>query len=240
MIKIAVCDDIEFYAKQIKEILLANQQVLNGEQQDIHIFTDGEKLCEYAKKHQLDQIYLDIDMPDINGMEVACYIRETLHDSKVGIIFVTGTSEHVKELFDYQPFGYIEKPIDERKLVNISRRLYELKHVRDRKFSFKANGISYNIFCHQLIYLQKEGHNIVLNWYSEDKMEYTSVRGTVKEMEDKLPCDIFVKISSSVIVNMQYIDVLSQNDVILRNGQILSMSRGCKKDVRDRWLDGKM
>lgn len=240
MIRIAICDDIKFYADQLKELLLVNNGILNGEQQDIHIFSDGKDLCEYAKKNQLDQIYLDIDMPVMNGMEAAAYIREILQDNEVSIIFMTGTSEHDRKLFDYQPFGFLEKPIDEEKLLNIMRKLYKLKHEKDRKYDFMSDGILYSLFYHQIIYIQKDDHNIIVNWYNDDKIEYASKRGTIKEAEEELSSGKFVKISSSVIVNMQYIDALSGDDVILKNGQILSMSRSCKKAVIEKWLERKV
>lgn len=240
MIRIAICDDIKFYADQIKELLLMNNGILNGEQQDIHIFSDGKDLCEYAKNNQLDQIYLDIDMPVMNGMEAAAYIREILQDNEVSIIFMTGTSEHDRKLFDYQPFGFLEKPIDEEKLVNIMRKLYQLKHAKDRKLNFKSEGTLYSVFFHQIIYIQRDNHDIVVNWHNGNNQVYANMRGTIKEMEQNLPAGDFVKINSGVIVRLQCIECISKDDVVLKNGQRFSVSRRCKDSVEARWLDSKM
>lgn len=240
MIRVAICDDIKFYTDQIKKLLLANKDIVNGEEQEIHTFSNGKDLCEYAKDNQLDQIYLDIDMPVMNGMEAAGYIRETLQDNQVRIIFITGTSENDRKLFDYQPFGFLEKPIDEERLLNIMRKLYKLKHAKYGMLNFKSEGVLYSVPLEKILYIHKDVHYIVVNWYNGNNQVYANVRGTIKEIEQELPDADFVKISSSVIVRLEHIKNISKEEVMLKNGQRFGLSRRCKDNVEAKWLDRKI
>ena len=78
MIRIAVCDDDELYiTKTIKPLLMKAQKVV-GIQIDVKFFSNGVRLLEEYNNHQYyDIVILDIDMPDINGKELAARLRES-------------------------------------------------------------------------------------------------------------------------------------------------------------------
>ena len=117
MLEIAVCDNEEIYTDIVESMLKKHSDQFE-EPLNIHKFSDGRSLCDYMTTHNVDQLFLDVDMPEMNGIDVAEYIREELQNYIVTLFFITGTSGYERKLFEFQTFGFLEKPIDENKLVN--------------------------------------------------------------------------------------------------------------------------
>ena len=108
---VAVCDD-----EQTQIDILKNNLIKYSIDTDIEFFIDeyisGELLIEKYKsvKSPYDIIFLDMEMPDIKGLDVAVAIRE-LPDRNVSIAFVTSYPEYMQDSFDVQTSQYIIKPV---------------------------------------------------------------------------------------------------------------------------------
>ena len=100
--KIAICDDekqiIIDYSKIINEYLYENNIVCT-----VDAFTDGNSFLQLANEYDL--VFLDYDLPDINGMEIARNIRE--NDGRIMIVFLTAYAEHVYDSFEVDAFRYL-------------------------------------------------------------------------------------------------------------------------------------
>lgn len=104
-------------------------------------FRYAEDSISYAKEHSCDVAFLDIDMPDINGISCAEQLKRINPD--VNIIFCTGYGHYRAEAFDLHASGYIEKPVTvekiRRELDNLRRPVKEVISLRVQTFgNFEA------------------------------------------------------------------------------------------------------
>ena len=107
--RIAICDD----EQKIRE-MIAEKVQKRYPAADIHLFRDGEELvCEkkLLQGERYDILFLDIQMPGRDGMEVARWLRD--REEKLVIIFVTGAEEYVFQAFDVGAFHYLVKPFSD-------------------------------------------------------------------------------------------------------------------------------
>lgn len=234
LINIAVCDDIEIYVKEIADVIYNEMDIWNGE---IHIleFTKSRLLYEYIQENPMDIIFLDVEMPEMSGIDIAAYLRKEQNDHKTEIIFVTGTLEYDRELLNFQPFGFLEKPINREVLKNICQKYDVLNKNKRDEICVHRNGVLYHVFCDELMYIQKEGKNAVLYEYSKQETDYFLMRTTMKDMWSRLSHKEFVKVSSSLIVNMRYIKCIEKDVVYLINDQQFTISRRCAQGVRGNY-----
>lgn len=104
---IAVCDDEEYYREYLK-IMMGEYLTKKGILFDIDTYNDGMELCrKESNLHKYDAIFLDIDMPDKNGMETAYEIR--MQNSEVDIVFITVMQQYVFEGYKVGAVRYIMK-----------------------------------------------------------------------------------------------------------------------------------
>ncbi|MDE5781296.1 MAG: response regulator, partial [Lachnospiraceae bacterium] len=112
MLQIGVCDDdVQFTSKIEKMIIDIGHQ--KGILVEIDVFFDGSTLLEHIQKNDVryDLLFLDIEMQDMNGLEVAKRIRK--FDDLVYLIYITAHKNYAVEAYDVHPFQFILKPIKE-------------------------------------------------------------------------------------------------------------------------------
>lgn len=106
MITIFICDDDNIYLNKLEEYFYKffEENSLNYE---LKAFTDSKVLLQSIKKKICDILVLDIDMPEINGIEIAKYIRN--FNSDITLIFITNMEHLVFESVKYTPYRFIRK-----------------------------------------------------------------------------------------------------------------------------------
>lgn len=111
MIRVAVCDDEEYICDTLKEYLLDYQFKYNYDFK-VDKFLSCEELLERLKQPQAYHlILLDIEFPNMNGVELSRKLRDTLGDRQTQIVFISSKESYAMELFAVQPFDFMVKPI---------------------------------------------------------------------------------------------------------------------------------
>lgn len=85
------------------------------------LFESGEQLLDYLRENPLDVVFLDIEMPGINGLQLSEQIQDL--NENIEIIFVTAFNQYAVEAFELQAMDYIMKPLTEERLGKTIRRL---------------------------------------------------------------------------------------------------------------------
>lgn len=114
--KIVALDDSAIMVKML-EVLLGTNYEFRG-------FTKGDRALTYLASHKADLLILDIDMPEMNGLEVLDRIRAN-PELKIPIIMLTSNNdkEHVIECFKRGAIDYAIKPIDEEAFIQKIKKL---------------------------------------------------------------------------------------------------------------------
>lgn len=111
MYRVIAVDDEALALRRFKHIL-ENESRLEL----LETFTNPETALEYVKNNAIDIAFLDIEMPGINGLELAERIQEI--DPYVSIIFVTAFDQYALDAFKAHAIGYLLKPLDKVELTN--------------------------------------------------------------------------------------------------------------------------
>lgn len=120
MIRIAAVDDERHVLERFERMVLEVKELeLCG------LFETGEQLLSYLKEHPLDAVFLDIEMPGINGLQLSEQILDL--NETIDIIFVTAFNQYAVEAFELQAMDYIMKPFTEERLGKTVKRLLKTK-----------------------------------------------------------------------------------------------------------------
>ena len=128
---------------------------------DIDVFYSGVELCEKIETGELpycyDMLFLDIQLPNMNGVDIGRYIRQKLKNQIVQIVYVSSQREYAMELFDFRPLNFLIKPIDESAILNVVEQFEEINEKDNYLFRFKKGRDFYKIPISKILYFERKG-----------------------------------------------------------------------------------
>jgi len=187
-------------------------------------FDEAPEALSYLKKNKPDIIFLDIEMPDLTGIQLI----EKLDISPAHYIFVTAHSQYAHESYNLNVPDYMTKPPSyERFKQSVSKVLKVLHHFREDTLVLDIGRKRFRIPKSHIDWIEAENYHVKIygNKFSEDHL---ALRVRLHQLEDLLPKEHFLKLNRSAIVKMKYIKSIRNNEVTLRNDKKITISRSCK------------
>jgi len=164
-------------------------------------FDDSIKALEYIQRHSVNVIFLDINMPKLDGLTFSKVIN-TLPVKPV-LVFITAYREHALEAFEVSAFDYILKPYSQTRIADTLQRLENSTAVRlhNDKLTLWKNEILYVLDADDIYYCEAHKHEVYV--YTKDKRFV--VASSISDFHKKLRQDCFFRCHRSYIVNIDKI-----------------------------------
>lgn len=229
MLHIAIVEDEQAYVKHLTEYIDRFRQEFSQEIK-VTVFSDGDEILEnYTASY--DIILMDIQMRFIDGMTAAEKIREL--DQDVVIMFITNMTSYAVKGYEVDALDYIVKPVE---YFSFSQKLLRaVGRVKRREESYimvpVETGIQ-KIFLGELYYVESFGHQLV---YVTKKGRVAS-RGVMKQLEEQLTPKGFFRNGKSYLVNMKYVEGISEGCCMIHNEK-LQISRQKRKEFMEVLLN---
>ncbi|WP_122641947.1 LytR/AlgR family response regulator transcription factor [Luxibacter massiliensis] len=231
MVKIAVCDDNVNMAAEL-EALLLEIETLYKIDMDIDIFFDGKTLCNSIELgNKYDMIYLDIRMKEVNGISAAKKIREK--DLDTILIYVSSYDSYLKQLFEVQPFRFLDKPVDRERFCSTFIKAYQKIMDNSIFFQYKFNKEIYRVPVKEIMYFESD--NRVIHLVMETRIDRFYGKLNVVEEWFRNSKMVFLRIHQSYLVNFTYIKCMGFTKLELFNGKVLPISDERQKKIRDKY-----
>lgn len=215
---------------------------------------DGQQAVAAIQQQQPDLVFLDVQMPVVDGFGV---VQRIGPEKMPAVVFVTGYDEHALRAFEVHALDYLLKPfgrdrfqqtlrharehIERRRAGDLGRRLLALVHdvkpepQRADRLVVKSGGRVFFLRTEEIDWIEAAGNYVRLH-LGEDAHLF---RETMTRMESRLDGRRFIRIHRSRIVNAERIKELQpwfngEYVVVLRNGTRLTLSRGCREKFQER------
>lgn len=178
---------------------------------EIKLFEDGRALL--ADGGHKDIVFLDIEMPDVNGI----YIGQELmkEDKNTIIIIVTSYIEYLDEAMKFHVFRYLSKPVDKQRLFRNLKDAIQLYSNITATLPIETKDGVYTVLTSHIVYVEVITRKVIIHTIEGD---YYSIQH-IQYWLDKLPHGIFFQSHRSFIVNFAYVNNFDHSLIYLYNGQ---------------------
>jgi len=196
-------------------------------------FREPVKAIEFLRNEEIDLIFLDINMPDISGIQLIATLAV-----KPMVIFTTAYSNYAVESYNLNAVDYLLKPITfERFLaaVNKAADSFALKNKTGTKNAgpgtvfIKSGPQTYQVKIAEIFYLQKDGNYITV--YLKDKK--ILIRENMTDIFDIVPEEQFVRVHKSFVVAVRHITMIEVHQLII-NGEKIPIGSTYREALRVR------
>jgi DNA-binding LytR/AlgR family response regulator len=228
MVNIAICDDDKLFLEKLSD-LITNEAKLKQYRIKIYKTDNSIEFAKQIEKNRYDVIILDIEMPELNGFDIA-----DSYKGKSKIVFVTNHQELVFDSFKYHPYNFIRKD----RIEDFHEVLSDLMQVHNKNTLLINETVEKTyILLEDIVYIHTNKNYV----YITCKSKTYKFRITIKDILNKLD-ERFVQINSGEIVNVLYIKRISGKDLVIGTEDwediVLSISYSKYKNVVSVFLQG--
>lgn len=225
---IALCDDNQAAVWQLKELI---QEYLTQKKIEATLlsFFDAEEVLHCTE--EVDILFLDIDMPGKDGIQVGQELRK--RGSQCKIIMATGREDRFKETYRFVPFRFATKPFMKEEIEEYLEDVMKTFVGRNRVEFYKAR-ILYNIEEHQIQYIRAYDGYVEAKVNARDALLRKEI--SLGKLEEELDMRLFYRVNREYMVNMYYIENYRSGIIDVCDLQI-KVSRRNKKDFEKRFQE---
>ncbi len=235
--RIAICDDNIENLSELRGYIEEYFTGKAGKVSEICSFGSAKELLREIQKKRFDIYFLDVVIPELNGMELGRIIRS--EDQRAVIVYITVSREFAFEAFGVQAFQYLQKPVDRAKLSDtMDRILHLLEKMGSSKICVRTKEGLVNIDMADIMYVENISRCTV--YTMKDGTCITSVcnRTSFEKSVSFLSREAgFVQPHKSYFVNMHFIRTFGPKSISLDDGTQIAVSRKRFADTKKTYLE---
>lgn len=243
-LRAVIVDDEALARSRLRKMLAGSAEV-----EILADCSNGPEAIAFIRAHHPDVVFLDVQMPEVSGFDV---LRALAPESWPAVIFVTAHDRHAIEAFEVHALDYLLKPFTQARLMAALERARE--HVRARdlagahqhlaallaglktdrpslsRIAVKNGQETLFVRVEDVDYVESAANYAVLHTRAGNQV----LRETLTSLVNRLPAQLFLRISRSIMVNLERVKSLQAGPrgeylVVLQDGRQLLMTRGLKE-----------
>lgn len=230
--RVGICDDDISVAAGLENSIYRYFQ--NKEDNvDVEIWTSGENcIKDLSGDLRYNALFLDIELPCMNGVDVGNYIRNELSECTMQIVYISAKTSYAMDLFQTHPFDFLVKPFSDERVYDILDKLLQYNKQDSGMFRYTSHGVENAVRYKDILYIESNDKHLAIHLTDGSVKTYV---GKLGNETDKLP-EWFIRVSQSYIVNLKYIKSVERTEITLDNGTIIVVSAKYKQEFKEEFI----
>ena len=227
MLTIAVVDDDPYFLAELSEALAKWTENYGAAQ--ITPFSDSAAFLQSSEI--FDMVFMDIDMPGLSGMETAALLRE--RNCNTTLIFVSSYEHFVFESIRYMPFRFIRKSLYQEEVPEALQSWFAIQSNQKQSITLRTGTGNANTFLlSEVIDFYAVRHDIYVLKQTHDSIQLYGRDMTMEKLEELTADTGFLRPHKSWLVNFRYIHQIFREEIILKSGDHIPLSRRRTNEIR--------
>lgn len=196
---------------------------------------NGLEALDKIPKWNPDIIFLDINMPNLNGLELLQIL-----DHKPKVIITTAYSDYALESYEFEVVDYLLKPVEFSKFMRAVNRtknpsadvVEEPNNVNESSYTlFKSGSKTYKVYYDNILFLEKDGNYLEVHLVDGQKI---LIRSNMGDIMNLVPASQFQRVHKSYVVNLNAIEIIEVNKLTLTNQYKIPLGASYRQDLQNR------
>lgn len=221
-LNVVIVDDNQIAIEQLKGMLLKIPGI-----NVVAEFNEALKAIDFLKTSETDVVFLDIEMPDMTGIQLVQEMSQYLPQ----IVFYTSNGEYALECYDYNVTDFLKKPVRLPRLLKCIDRIIENKESKENSIKIDDSSENTSLFIKadskfvkldydNILYIEASGDYVI---FKTTERSYI-VHSTMKNISQNMPSATFVKVHRSYIVNKNKIVDIEDMSLVIGK-KVIPISR---------------
>ena len=191
-------------------------------------YFDSSRALKEITTNLPDLLFLDINMPEVSGFD----LLKTLGDRKPLVIITTAYPDYALKSYEFEVVDYLMKPIAYSRFVQaVERARKRKKETMSDVFFIKTDRKNIQINADEISFIESHEDYIKIKFIIKTKGS-ALVRLSLKSLYEKLPAEKFLRVHKSFIVNIAEIDSVSDNQLLMRDGNKVPIGRTYQSRIK--------
>lgn len=233
MYSVVICDDERNVCAEIENYIdkYFKAYSLKG---TVAVFFNGKTLRDYLwQNNTVNLLFLDIELPENNGVEVGKYIREELENESTEIVYISSKTNYAMKLFQCRPLDFLVKPVTYPMIEKIMDVILKRDFVRKKTVSFLINKEKKVFYLKDILYFQSDNKSVHLETVSG---KVYSFRGKLDDIESQISENLFLRVHKSYLINHAYVRCYGTDWIEMLNGDRVSISKSYRGHVKQQLM----
>ena len=235
---ILICDDIKDEVIKLEKSVKSAFLQIAGYEANIRSFNKGGDVLSFIHSGargmdcgaKIDVCFLDIIMPEMDGIELAQKMTENGFNGK--IIFISSSNEYGPDSYKVKAFSYLLKSYNQKDIENVLQEILELKKSEDKAgFFVTTRNIKKYLYFHEISYIEVMRNSVYFHFLNRQDISITAALSDVLPQLDGR----FAQCHRSFVVNMDAVAHIHGKEVFLRCGRKAPIARN-NKDFDDQYF----
>lgn len=233
MIRVAVCDDSKTSLEMIEEVLNDISEI----ELSWDCFQSGNELIKYVdesktEEQTFDLFLLDIEMPDMNGIETAKQIIEDM--PQASIAFLTSHKEYMNPALEIYFCTFLTKPLSKEIMISLLQRLDGYLENAKKRVTVKSGRDIHNLCMEDIVFIERKCKYTYI--HTVNRNEPIKVVTKLLQLPNDVLNKMFINTHSSFLVNKSFIKTIEKETVVLNKGGTVPISRKYNNYVKKEYL----
>lgn len=235
--KIVVCDDSIEDLTEIERLLAKYKEIHPDIRIEVEQFSDAVQLYQKIQEKDLADIYiLDMIMSEKTGIDIGTLIRTSNKESI--IVYITSSDDFAMEAYSVRAVRYLLKPVSEEQFFEALTYAMSLtKLEKEITYPVKTKNGLIAVPAAKIEYIENYSRQLNIYLTNGENIKSIFIRKSFdEEIRDIAQDRRFIQVHKSFLINMNYVNKLTQSSILMESGKIIPVSKKRSADVRKEYL----